>query len=107
MAISNALGSNIFDILICLGLPWLLRCLTIEKVDYITVKSRGLTYASITLFATVIILIMSLHFNKWQLDKKLGVFLMVVYVLFILLSIFYELNILGANHLPMCLDSKW
>jgi sodium/potassium/calcium exchanger 4 len=107
MAISNAIGSNIFDILVCLGLPWFLRCLTIDKVDYIIVKSRGLTYASITLFATVIILILSVHLNKWQLDKKLGIFLMIVYFLFIMLSSFYEMNILGANHLPMCLDSKW
>jgi Ca2+/Na+ antiporter len=38
MAISNAIGSNVFDILICLGVPWLFR--TIDG-DYITVKSKG------------------------------------------------------------------
>ena len=25
MAVSNAVGSNVFDILICLGVPWLLQ----------------------------------------------------------------------------------
>lgn len=29
MAISNAVGSNIFDILVCMGLPWLLRTMVI------------------------------------------------------------------------------
>ena len=132
MAISNAIGSNVFDILICLGVPWLFK--TIDG-DYITVKSKGnfenkinnsmvnfrvnilifisfwnkkgLTYSTITLFGTVVILLVSLHINKWQLDKKLGCFLMVIYVLFIALASFYESDVLGASHLPMCSDSKW
>jgi Ca2+/Na+ antiporter len=27
MAVSNAVGSNVFDILLCLGLPWSIQCL--------------------------------------------------------------------------------
>ena len=26
MAVSNAVGSNVFDILLCLGLPWTIQC---------------------------------------------------------------------------------
>jgi len=34
MAVSNALGSNIFDILLCLGLPWVLKTTIMgEEVD--------------------------------------------------------------------------
>lgn len=128
MAISNAIGSNVFDILICLGVPWLIRSLTMKE-SYIVVRSRGilnlntlfsefglilnsfinkgLTYSTISLFGTVIILIVAIRVNKWQLDKRLGVFLLIVYVLFILLASLYELNILGSNHLPMCLNSEW
>ena len=40
MAVSNAIGSNAFDILICLGVPWLIRCFTMSN-SYITVKSKG------------------------------------------------------------------
>jgi Ca2+/Na+ antiporter len=40
MAVSNAIGSNVFDILVCLGIPWLLRCLTSDSL-YIKVKSKG------------------------------------------------------------------
>jgi sodium/potassium/calcium exchanger 4 len=48
-----------------------------------------------------------IHLNKWKLDRKLGVILMAVYVFFVLLASFYESNLFGTNHLPMCLDSLW
>ena len=41
MAVSNAIGSNMFDILICLGIPWLICSLTMKKDNVILVKSRG------------------------------------------------------------------
>ena len=37
MAVSNALGSNIFDILLCLGLPWLIKS-TIHPEEDIDVE---------------------------------------------------------------------
>jgi Ca2+/Na+ antiporter len=40
MAVSNAIGSNVFDILVCLGIPWLIRCLTMQD-KFISVKSKG------------------------------------------------------------------
>lgn len=40
MAISNAVGSNVFDILLGLGLPWVLAGLTIHK-DGMTVERDG------------------------------------------------------------------
>ena len=39
MAVSNAIGSNVFDILLCLGLPWFLKT-TIQQ-SYIEVYSGG------------------------------------------------------------------
>ena len=40
MAISNAIGSNVFDILVCLGVPWTLRSFTMSE-SFIEVKSKG------------------------------------------------------------------
>lgn len=40
MAISNAIGSNVFDILVCLGLPWAVRSFTMSE-SFIEVKSKG------------------------------------------------------------------
>ncbi|CAF1003843.1 unnamed protein product, partial [Brachionus calyciflorus] len=106
MAISNAIGSNVFDILVCLGLPWFFRSLTMSE-DFIRVKSKGLMYSSITLFGTVLMLILALRLNKWQLDKRLGMVLIIIYILFILLASLYEMNIFGSSNLPMCTNSLW
>lgn len=42
MAVSNAIGSNIFDVLICLGIPWFLQTAVIEAENYAKVYSKGI-----------------------------------------------------------------
>lgn len=41
MAVSNAIGSNVFDILVCLGVPWFLQTAIVEPGSYVRVRSRG------------------------------------------------------------------
>ena len=41
MAVSNALGSNVFDILFCMGVPWLLSTLIVNPGSYVKVDSGG------------------------------------------------------------------
>lgn len=41
MAVSNAVGSNVFDILICLGLPWFLDTAILHPGDEVKVISKG------------------------------------------------------------------
>lgn len=41
MAVSNAVGSNVFDILICLGLPWFLQTALIAPGSHVNVYSKG------------------------------------------------------------------
>ena len=42
MAVSNALGSNVFDILICLGLPWFISTAIVNPDEYVKVTSKGI-----------------------------------------------------------------
>ena len=44
MAVSNALGSNVFDILICLGLPWFISTAIVNPDEYVKVTSKGIIY---------------------------------------------------------------
>lgn len=43
MAVSNAVGSNVFDILICLGLPWFIQTAIIMPGSHVNVISKGLS----------------------------------------------------------------
>ena len=47
MAVSNAIGSNVFDILVCLGIPWFLQTVFIDPRSEIRVLHKGIvTYKS-------------------------------------------------------------
>ena len=41
MAVSNAIGSNVFDFLICLGVPWLLQTLFINPGQDVIIVHKG------------------------------------------------------------------
>ncbi|XP_063854209.1 probable sodium/potassium/calcium exchanger CG1090 isoform X2 [Scylla paramamosain] len=102
MAVSNAIGSNVFDILLCLGLPWFLRTAIVYPGSLVPVESRGLMYSTISLFSTVIFLIVATHLNGWKLDKKYGVVLMIWYLIFMVFASLYELNVFSNLNPPQC-----
>lgn len=41
MAVSNSIGSNVFDILIGLGLPWALQTLAVDYGSYVSAFSAS------------------------------------------------------------------
>ncbi|XP_040563494.1 probable sodium/potassium/calcium exchanger CG1090 [Lepeophtheirus salmonis] len=102
MAVSNAIGSNVFDILVCLGIPWFIKTAIISPGTYITIKSKGLVYSTLSLFSTVVFLIVASHFNGWKLDKKFGVILLIWYFIFMIFASMYELNVFGEFNPPEC-----
>ncbi|XP_077465769.1 sodium/potassium/calcium exchanger 3-like isoform X2 [Stigmatopora argus] len=90
MAVSNSIGSNIFDVLLGLGFPWALRTLLVSYGSVVTINSRGLLYSVILLLASVTLTVLSVHLNRWKLDRRLGLWLMLLYVIFLLCSIVFE-----------------
>ncbi|CAH8488875.1 unnamed protein product [Schistosoma turkestanicum] len=100
MAVSNAVGSNVFDILICMGLPWLMKSIISQAP--IVIFSRGLLYSTLTLFTTVIYLLIATHINRWRLTKIYGYALLIGYVIVLIFCSLYELNYFGTVHLPSC-----
>ncbi|EEB17198.1 sodium/potassium/calcium exchanger 5 precursor, putative [Pediculus humanus corporis] len=99
MAVSNAVGSNVFDILICLGLPWFIQTALIKPGSHVNVISKGLSYSTLSLLSTVLFLIVATHMNGWKLDKKYGVILMIWYLLFITFASLYELNVFETTNI--------
>lgn len=102
MAVSNAIGSNVFDILVCLGLPWFIQTAMIMPGSHVHVYSRGLTYSTLSLLSTVAFLLVATHLNGWKLDKRLGIVLMLWYIIFITIASLYELNVFGSWNPPEC-----
>lgn len=88
MAISNAIGSNIFDILIGLGLPWLV--VTIGG-KIIPVANENLNSSIILLFATVVAVLGFLIAKKWHINKFAGFGLISIYVFYLLWNVFQVL----------------
>ena len=90
MAVSNAIGSNVFDILMCLGLPWFLKTVVISPGDTVLVQHKGILYSTLTLFSTIVFLIGTSHANNWKMDKSFGIKLIIWYCVAISVASLYE-----------------
>lgn len=90
MAVSNSIGSNIFDVLLGLGFPWALRTLIVSYGSVVKINSKGLVYSVILLLASVTLTVLCVHLNRWRLDRRLGLCLLLLYAIFLLCSIGFE-----------------
>uniref|UniRef100_A0A7N6B5L6 Sodium/calcium exchanger membrane region domain-containing protein n=1 Tax=Anabas testudineus TaxID=64144 RepID=A0A7N6B5L6_ANATE len=104
MAISNSIGSNVFDILVGLGLPWTLQTLCIDYGSIIHLNSRGLIFSVGLLLASVFFTVLGVHLNKWTLDRRLGLVCLIMYAIFLCFSILIEFNVFIFVNFPMCRD---
>ncbi|XP_032388807.1 sodium/potassium/calcium exchanger 3 [Etheostoma spectabile] len=89
MAVSNSIGSNIFDILLGLGFPWALRTLVVDYGSSVSINNKGLVYSVVLLLASVFLTVTSVHLNHWKLDRRLGLGLLFLYAIFLLFSILF------------------
>ena len=64
MAVSNAVGSNVFDILLCLGLPWFLQTAIVDGGKPVQVYSAGMFFFG-TMICTIELSINILKYHFW------------------------------------------
>ncbi|XP_064173421.1 sodium/potassium/calcium exchanger 3 [Anguilla rostrata] len=102
MAVSNSIGSNVFDILVGLGLPWVIQTLAIDYGSYVHLNSKGLIFSVGLLLASVFLTILGVHLNKWTLDRRLGLVCLLMYAVFLCISILIEFNVFTFVNLPTC-----
>jgi len=81
MAVANAVGSDIFDVLIGLGFPWLLMLLFFGK-SVIEVGTEGLTTSIFLLSGTVMLLYIFLYTER-RLSKREGWLLLLAYAAYV------------------------
>jgi len=101
MAVSSSIGSNIFDILIGLPIPWfiygaILRPSIGESMgpEYVPIISDALAVMILSLFVMVALVLTTIHIAGWILSVKLGMMMMLLYCLFLLLSLLLEYDVL-------------
>lgn len=85
MAVSNAIGSNIFDILFGLGLPWLITTLAQDKK--IEVAKDDLFVNVLFLYGVLVVYVGLIVWNKMQLNVQIGRVLIVLYLVFVVYTV--------------------
>ncbi|XP_035037388.1 sodium/potassium/calcium exchanger 2-like isoform X11 [Hippoglossus stenolepis] len=89
MAVSSSVGSNIFDITVGLPFPWLVYNI-INDFKPVEVSSNGLFCAIVLLFIMLLFVIISIASCKWRMSKILGLFMFVLYFVFLIVSVMLE-----------------
>merc|ERR1712226_1092683 len=107
MAVSNSIGSNTFDILICLGVPWFIRALFTgfhDEIWFVGVQSDALAYTVVSLLISLIVLYCILVASRFVLSKTLGIICLAIYAVFLTISLLFELNVFYQVNLPTLLS---
>ena len=81
MAVSNAVGSNIFDILFGLGAPWAVYLLI--NGGTVAVSNDNLDASIVLLFATVVAILFLLILRNWKIGRYSGLGLILLYVAYV------------------------
>lgn len=82
MAVGNAVGSNVFDILFALGLPWII-VLTMRG-GYVPVSTDNLIGSILLLFATIIAILFILVVRNWRIGQRSGLVLIALYIMYLI-----------------------
>merc|ERR1712070_1291834 len=101
MAVSSSIGSNIFDILIGLPLPWSMYLIVLkpagmfpDRPSYQDINSDGLIIMILLLFIMVALVISTIHISGWKLQIRLGFIMMALYFVFLAIAMLLEFDIL-------------
>jgi len=93
MAVSNAIGSNVFDILLGLGLPWVLSELIYG--EDISVDAENIVPLSFILVGTLIGVYVVTLCSGFRLSKAVGLIFFSFYFIFVAYNLMHEFDIIS------------
>lgn len=91
MAVANAIGSNVFDIFIGLGFPWVLAIL-LGGMTSIHVGTDGLWMSIGILVATTLVLYLLLQSQR-MLSRREGMILLALYLVYVLYTLLSSVTV--------------
>ena len=97
MAVSSSVGSNIFDVLFGLPVPWL--CYAIYHDEPVLVCAGNLAISIMVLIGMICLVVGMINYNKWRLTKSMGNAMFVSYGFFVaqdLIRVFLP-NVFGGD----------
>jgi Ca2+/Na+ antiporter len=116
MGISNSIGSNTFDILLCLGVPWLIKSAMLASAPptgepartreeferAVVINSDGLEYSALSLLSATLLLFVTFGCYQFRLNKRVGFVCLALYAVFLTFASLVELNVFFEVNLPIC-----
>ena len=102
MSISNCIGSNVFDILLGLGLPWMMKTLVTHYGHAVPIMSGSIKFTVFILIGSVVAMMFVFWVSRWKLRWPAGLMLIVTYLGFMTVSCLFEMNVFGRYNLPQC-----
>ena len=91
MAVSSSVGSNIFDILVGLPVPWLIYTAWPTKPSEVVIGSDNIWIWIFILIAMLVFVIIVIHCQGWKLTKMLAAMMLVFYLIFLGIAISLEI----------------
>lgn len=88
MAVSSSIGSNIFDVLVGLPLPWCLFCAI--KGKSVAVEASSLTLSILILVGMLVCVIVTIVASGWKMTKRLGYSMFLLYAIFVVQQLLRE-----------------
>merc|ERR1712211_212751 len=89
MAVSSSIGSNIFDILVGLPVPWLL--FTVSSQTQVKFQTESLGSSIIILIVMLLSVGLIVIVMKWRMTKSMGFVMMLLYFLFVVQNILQQM----------------
>jgi K+-dependent Na+/Ca+ exchanger-like protein len=83
MAVSSSIGSNIFDILVGLPIPWLAYALWPTMPKAVSIGADGVWLSIMILLGMLVLIVIAIHLSGWKLTKKLGFVMFFFYICFL------------------------
>lgn len=102
MAVSHTVGSNVFDILLCLGIPWLVKTTLWDYDSTVVINSHGLFVSCFFILGSIFVSLAIIYYYKWVLDRKVGCIYLFFYFIFLGISIYVEMHAFDKFNPPMC-----